>query len=89
MVNGMILSAVLVFMIYLFFEGLAAWLFWYIERGGKGVYKKDRLFLLRQLASKIHSMKFTMGTVTILFACAVLGTSCAMMLYDYQNKMMT
>ena len=89
MVNRMILSAVLVFMIYLFFEGLAAWLFWYIERGGKGVYKKDRLFLLRQLASKIHSMKFTMGTVTILFACAVLGTSCAMMLYDYQNKMMT
>lgn len=89
LVNGLILSAGLVVMIYLFFEGLAAAMVWYIERGGRGIYRRDGLFLLRQSASKIHSMKFTMGTVTILFACAVLGVSCAMMLYDYQNKMMT
>lgn len=89
MLNGLLLSAGLVVMIYLFFEGLASALFWYIERGGGGIYRRDGLFLLRQSASKIHSMKFTMGTVTILFACAVLGVSCAMMLYDYQNKMMT
>lgn len=89
LLNGSILAAGLVLMLYLFYEGVAAALVWYIERGGKGVYKKEGLFLLRQSASKIHSMKFTMGTITILFTCAVLGTSCAFMMYDYQKKMMT
>ena len=49
------------------------------------VYRSDGLFLLRQLSAKIRTMRFTMGTLTILFTIALLGGTVAMMFAGYQK----
>lgn len=72
--------------IYLFYYGLSAYLVCYIRKGGKSVYHRDGLFLLRQLASKMRTMRFTMGTLTILFTGALLGGTVAMMFTSYQSE---
>lgn len=72
--------------IYLFYYGLSAYLVCYIHKGGKRVYRRDGLFLLRQLASKMRTMRFTMGTLTFLFTGALLGGTVAMMFTSYQKE---
>ncbi len=49
-------------------------------------YRKDNLFLIRQFSSKIKNTCFTLGTLSLLFTFALLGSSLAFMLSDYQNK---
>lgn len=78
----------LVLVIYLFYMGLSAWIVIYVRRGGKAIYKAQTLFLLRQFASKIKTMRFTMGTLTALFVLAFLGCSVAMMFNFYENRML-
>ena len=50
----------LVLTIYLFYVGISAWIICYVRRRGKGIYWGQNLFLLRQFASKIRTMQFTM-----------------------------
>lgn len=84
---GVILTSVLfIAAVYLFYHGLAAWLVRYIRRGGRMVYRSDGLFLLRQLSAKIRTMRFTMGTLTILFTVALLGGTVSMMFAGYQKE---
>lgn len=78
----------LILVIYLFYTGLSAWVICYVRHEGKAVYKGQNLFLLRQFASKIRTMRFTMGTLTALFVLAFLGCSAAMMFNFYQDKML-
>lgn len=78
----------LVLVIYLFYTGFSSWIICYIRKGGKKVYQGQNLFLLRQLSSKIKTMRFTMGTITALFTIAFLGATIAMMFSDYQNKVL-
>lgn len=78
----------LVLVIYLFYMGLSAWIVIYVRRGGNAIYKAQTLFLLRQFASKIKTMRFTMGTLTALFVLAFLGCSVAMMFTFYENRML-
>lgn len=68
--------------------GLSAWIVIYVRRGGNAIYKAQTLFLLRQFASKIKTMRFTMGTLTALFVLAFLGCSVAMMFNFYENRML-
>ncbi len=72
--------------IYCFYGGLSSVLFCYLERKGAGTYKKQNLFVLRQLASKLRTMRFTMGTISLLLCVALLGGSIAMMFAKYQNR---
>ena len=66
--GGIVLFLVgLVLVIYLFYTGLSAWIICYVRKKGKAVYKGENLFLLRQFASKLKTMRFTMGTLTSLF----------------------
>lgn len=85
--SGVIVSFVvgLVLVIYLFYTGLSAWIICYVRREGNAVYRGQNLFLLRQFASKIRTMRFTMGTLTALFVLAFLGCSIAMMFNFYQE----
>ncbi len=76
----------LILVIYLFYIGLSSFLICYIRSGGDLIYKGQNLFLFRQLASKIKTMWFTMGTLTSLFTIAFLGCTVAMMFSDYQDK---
>lgn len=88
MANVWPMSAGLIVCVYLFYAGLSGLTAIRIERQGKGIYKGERIFLLRQMASKIKTMRFTMGSITVLLALALVGCSAAMMLSDYQNKML-
>jgi hypothetical protein len=72
--------------IYLIYLGLSSFIVRYIRKKRDGIYKSGNLFLLRQFSGKIKTMPFTMGTLTVLFAFAMIGLSCAMMLSDYLNN---
>ncbi len=78
----------LVLTIYLFYMGISAWIICYVRRRGKGIYRGQNLFLLRQFASKIRTMQFTMGTLTSLFTLALMGASIALMFSEYENTML-
>lgn len=78
----------LVITIYLFYMGLSAWIVCYVRRGGAAIYRGQNLFLLRQFASKVRTMQFTMGTLTSLFTLALLGASFALMFSDYEDTVL-
>lgn len=71
---------------YFGYYGFAAFLMVYIEKKGKGMFCGARLFLLRQLSSKIKTMSFTMGTLTAFFTLALVVCSIAIMFNDYLKK---
>lgn len=78
----------LVLTIYLFYVGLSAWIICYVRKKGKGIYKRQNLFLFRQFASKVRTMQFTMGTLTALFTFALMGASYALMFSEYENTVL-
>ncbi|MDE5777670.1 MAG: ABC transporter permease [Lachnospiraceae bacterium] len=78
----------LVLTIYLFYMGLSAWIMCYVRKKGKGIYKGQNLFLLRQFAAKVRTMQFTMGTLTALFTLALMGSSIALMFSEYENTVL-
>lgn len=87
-VEVMIFLVGLVLTIYLFYTVLSAWIICYIRKKGNAVYRGQNLFLLRQFASKVKTMQFTMGTLTSLFTLALLGASIALMFSEYENTML-
>lgn len=78
----------LVLAIYLFYMGLSAWIVRYIRRKGNAIYHRQNLFLLRQFASKLRTMQFTMGTLTALFTIALMGATIALMFHTYQTTVL-
>lgn len=78
----------LVLVIYLFYSGLAARIVCYVRKKGNGVFHGQNLFLLRQFASKVRTLRFTLGTLTSLFVLALLGCAIALMFNDFQNQML-
>ncbi len=71
--------------VYFLYIGLSAFLISCIRKGKAVVYRGANIFLLRQLASKVKTMQFTLGTLTILFMAALVGVSDALMLNQFQN----
>lgn len=78
----------LVITIYLFYIGISAWIICYVRKKKNGIYRGQNLFLLRQFASKVRTMQFTMGTLTALFTIALMGASIAQMFTDYENTVL-
>lgn len=78
----------LVLTIYLFYVGISAWIICYVRKKGNWIYKGQNLFLLRQFASKVRTMQFTMGTLTALFTIALMGCAIALMFSDYENTVL-
>ena len=78
----------LVLTIYLFYTGLSAWIICYVRKKGSGIYRSQNLFLLRQFASKVRTMQFTLGTLTSLFTLALMGASIALMFSTYENTVL-
>ncbi len=74
--------------VYLLYIGLSAFFVGYIKAKRAGLYKGANIFILRQLASKIKTMRFTIGTLTLLFTAALLGWTVVMMVADYQKNEM-
>lgn len=88
MVQIMLFLTGLVITIYLFYVGVSAWIICYVRKKKNGIYRGQNLFLLRQFASKVRTMQFTMGTLTALFTIALMGASIALMFTDYENVML-
>lgn len=78
----------LVVTIYLFYIGLSAWIICYVRKKGRGIYRGQNLFLLRQFASKVRTMQFTLGTLTSLFTLALMGASIALMFSTFENTVL-
>lgn len=78
----------LVLTIYLFYTGLSAYIICYIRKGGKLIYRGQNLFLMRQFSSKIRTMQFTLGTLTVLLTLALMGSSIALMFSTWQNTLL-
>lgn len=73
---------------YLFYSGLSAWISCYVKKKGRRIYRGQNLFLMRQFASKLKTMRFTMGTLTVFFTVAFLGCSVALMFTDWQKQVL-
>lgn len=61
---------------------------WFEQRIIWSIYRGQNLFLMRQFASKLKTMRFTMGTLTVLFTVAFLGCSVALMFTDWQKQVL-
>ncbi|MGC6767500.1 ABC transporter permease [Enterococcus sp. LJL128] len=72
--------------IYGLYIGLSGYLSSFIQKKGRWVTKEANVFVFRQLASKIRTMRFTMGSLTILFAVTILSWMCVLLFSDYQAK---
>ena len=83
--TGIICSLILVLSIYLLYYGLSAFFIRFIQRKRPIIYKNETIFILRQLSSKIKTMRFTMGTLTVLFTGALLSWMVVMMFADFQR----
>ncbi|MDR2888295.1 MAG: FtsX-like permease family protein, partial [Lachnospiraceae bacterium] len=79
----------LIVSIYLLFIGLSSLFVDMIRKKYQWVYRSANLFIMRQLSSKIKTMRFTMGTLSILFTAALLGWMSVMMFADFQRREMT
>lgn len=84
--TALILMAGFVAAIYVMFSGLSAFVVCRVQKKGSWMYQNSRIFLYRQLASKVRTMRFTMGTLTILLICALLGGACSLMFAKYQGQ---
>ena len=82
---GIACSFILVVAIYLLYFGLSAFFVRFIQKKRPSIYKNETIFVLRQLSSKIKTMRFTMGTLTILFTGALLSWMVVMMFADFQR----
>ena len=76
----------LVISIYLLYIGLSSFFLSFIEKKHKSIFKKANIFVLRQLSSKVKTMRFTMGTLTNLFTLALFGLTFAMMFAGFQRE---
>lgn len=85
-VTALLLMAGFVLAVYLLFAGFSAFIVCRVQKKRKRMYQKGRIFLYRQLSAKVHTMSFTMGTLTLLLICALLGSSFALMFAKYQNQ---
>lgn len=85
-VSGVILMSMgLIISIYMIYFGIVGYIARCVQKGSRRVYKNNNLFIYRQLSSKLSTMRFTMGSLTILLTCAILGGTIAMMFAKYQD----
>lgn len=76
----------LIFFIYGFYMGLSGILVLLIGKTKRFKFKKMNLFIFRQLASKINTMGFTMGTIAVLFTLALLSSNYAIGLSNFKGE---
>ena len=83
---AMLLIAGFIAAVYAMFSGISAFVVCRVQKKGQKMYQGNRLFIYRQLASKVCTMRFTMGTLTILLVCALLGNAVSLMIAKYQSQ---
>lgn len=75
-----------IFFIYSFYIGISGVMVMMLSKSKKFKYKKTNLFIFRQLASKINTMGFTMGTLAVLFTLTLLSSNYAVGLSTFKKE---
>ena len=83
---ALILMGGFVAAVYLLFHGLSAFIICRVQKKGKGMYRGSRIFVFRQMASKVRTMRFAMGTLTLLLICSLMGSAFSLMFARYQGQ---
>ena len=76
----------LIIFIYGFYIGISGIMVLLIEKSKRFKYKKMNVFVFRQLSSKINTMGFTMGTISVLFTLALLSSNYAIGLSNFKEE---
>lgn len=76
----------IIFFIYGFYMGISGIMVLLVNKTKRFKYKKMHMFVFRQLASKINTMGFTMGTIAMLFTLALLSSNYAIGLSNYKAE---
>ena len=76
----------IIFFIYGFYMGISGILVLLVSKTKRFKYKKLHVFVFRQLASKINTMGFTMGTIAMLFTLALLSSNYAIGLGNLKEE---
>ena len=85
-VNILIAIVMLILGIYLFYISLSSFIVKrYLENKAKK-YKKDNMFLYRNLTSKINTMSLTMGTIAVMFTIILIGGNVALLMNNLLNN---
>ena len=72
--------------IYMFYRSVSSFMVqWYLKNKSRK-YKKDNMFLYRNLTSKINTMSITMATIAFLFTVILIGGNVALLLNDLLNN---
>ncbi len=72
--------------IYLFYISISSFITKRYLNNKNRKYKKDNMFLFRNLTSKINTMSVTMGTLAMLFTFIIIGCSIAMLMNAMLNN---
>lgn len=76
----------IIFFIYGFYMGISGILVLMISKTKRFKYRKMHVFVFRQIASKINTMGFTMGTIAMLFTLALLSSNYAIGLSNFKEE---
>lgn len=85
--NEIMLEIILIIVgIYMFYRSISSFMVqWYLKNKSRK-YKKDNMFLYRNLTSKINTMSITMATIAFMFTIILIGGNVALLLNDLLNN---
>ncbi len=84
--NILISIIMLILGIYLFYISISSFIVKrYIENKSRK-YKKDNMFLYRNLTSKINTMSLSMGTIAVMFTIILIGGNVALLMNNLLNN---
>ena len=83
-----VLSAIIMLIvgIYLFYISLSSFIVKRYLNNKKRKYKKDNMFLYRNLTSKINTISITMGTIALMFTIILIGGNVALLMNNMLNN---
>ena len=84
--NIFIAIIMLILGIYLFYISISSFFVRRYLNNKSRKYKKDNMFLYRNLASKINTMSFTLGTIALMFTIIIIGGNVALLLNNMINN---
>ncbi len=84
--NMFIAITMLILGIYLFYISISSFIVKRYLDNKSRKYKKDNMFLYRNLTSKINTMSVTMGTIAFMFTIILIGGNVALLLNNMLNN---
>lgn len=84
--NIFIAIIMLIVGIYLFYISISSFIIKRYLNNKSRKYKKDNMFLYRNLTSKINTMSFSLGTIALMFMIILIGGNVALLMNNLLNN---